>query len=169
MSNANCNHVSNYYNNVFFCTVLNTSEMKVLKLAQDAKIPTKGSSDAAGFDLYSIEDVIINAKSRAIIKTGIAIELPKSTYGRIASRSGLACEYGIEVGAGVIDSDYRGEIKVLLINNGDIAFNVKKELKIAQLICENYCDPKIVEVNALNVTDRNTNGFGSTGDQFELT
>ena len=86
---------------------------------------------SAGYDLYSAESNIVKKHERNIISTDIIIEIPTNTYGRIASRSGLAFNYGIEVGAGVIDSDYRGEIKILLHNHSDHNFKIKRGDKIA--------------------------------------
>jgi len=86
----------------------------VQRLSQDARIPTKGSKLAAGHDLYSSEDINILANKRALVKIGLAIAVPEETYCRIAPRSGLATK-GISVDAGVIDADYRGEVKVLLL------------------------------------------------------
>src|SRR5262249_26338347 len=100
---------------------------------------------------------------RTLIGTGIAMALPNSTYGRVAPRSGLAVKHGIDVGAGVIDSGYRGEIKILLINNGAKTFEVHPGDRIAQLILERIDHTEIVEAASLSRTERGTQGFGSTG------
>lgn len=128
-----------------------------------AKIPTKGSEYSAGYDLYSCEDGIIGAKQRKIINTGIKIEIPTGLYGRIAPRSGLALKYGIDVFAGVIDSDYRGEIKCILYNSGDDDYIYHIGDRIAQIIFEKYYDFNLNITNSLEHSERQDNGFGSTG------
>lgn len=128
-----------------------------------AKVPTKSSPESAGYDLYSIEDIKLDPHSRKLISTGIKIKFPKEYYGRVAPRSGLSCK-GIDIGAGVIDSDYRGEIKVLLINNSENIFNVEISDRIAQLIFEKYeNDAEFELVDILNETYRGCKGFGSSG------
>ena len=91
----------------------------VQQLSEKATIPTRGSEDAAGLDLHAALPTEIAPQSRGLVSTGLAMAIPKGAYGRIAPRSGLAVEKGITIGAGVIDSDYRGEVKVLLFNHGD--------------------------------------------------
>ena len=140
-----------------------TLKMEVMKLDDEAIIPKKGSDEAAGYDLYSFEDNEILPKERKLISTKIAMAIPSGWYGRVASRSSLACKKNIDVGAGVIDSDYRGEIKVLLINNGNEKFIVEKKSRIAQLIITKYSSPEIIQVKKLNNTKRGEGGFGSTG------
>lgn len=139
----------------------------VKKLKPTATIPSRGSEFAAGYDLYACEDYCIAGGDRILVSTGISIALPFGTYGRIASRSGLAVKQGIEVGAGVIDYDYRGEVKVLLHNHKPTiegcSFHVKKGNRIAQLIIEKCFTPGITEVDDLNETVRGSGGFGSTG------
>jgi dUTP pyrophosphatase len=138
-----------------------------IKLDENAKIPEYGSEYAAGIDLFSsnTEDIIILPKNRKLIPTGLYISWddPKY-YMRIAPRSGLSVKNCIDVGAGVIDYDYRGELKILLINNSnDKEFIVSKNMKIAQMI-----PTRMVRLN-LNITDtleetvRGNGGFGSTG------
>ena len=138
--------------------------MEVTRFHVDAIIPTRGSPGAAGYDLYALEDFVINQQAgRGIIRTGIGIHVPKGTYGRIAPRSGLAVKKGIDVGAGVIDEDYTGEVKVLLFNFGDFVYEGKKGDRIAQLIIEKIETPEIIEVDNLETTERGEGGFGSTG------
>ena len=93
------------------------SALQVQKLTESAKTPMRQTNQAAGYDIYSAEATQIEPDSRKLIKTDIAIAIPEGTYARIAARSGLAAKYSIDVGAGVIDADFRGEVKVLLINN----------------------------------------------------
>ena len=103
------------------------------------------------------------AKGKCLISTGLSIALPPHTYGRIAPRSGLASKNFIDVGAGVIDSDYRGELKVLLFNFNESNFEIQRGHRIAQIICEKIILPKVVETTVLDSTDRGSAGFGSTG------
>jgi dUTP pyrophosphatase len=97
-------------------------KLQIKKLVPEAIIPTLGSVSAAGYDLYSIVDLVIEPKQKSLVSTGIAMAIPEGNYGRVAPRSGLACKNFIDVGAGVIDADYRGEVKVLLFNFGDQPF-----------------------------------------------
>lgn len=137
--------------------------LRVVLMNESAQIPTRGSKYAAGYDLYASQDVSINRNSRAQVPTGIQLAIPFGYYGRIAPRSSLSAKQSIDVGAGVIDSDYRGEIQVLLINNGSTTQSFKKGDRIAQLIIEKIITPDIEVVEALDSTERGTGGFGSTG------
>ena len=137
--------------------------LKFVKISSAAHRPTKGSSLAAGYDLYSASKVTIPANGIARIPTDLKVSVPSGTYGRIAPRSGLAIKHSIDVGAGVIDEDYRGPVYVLLFNHGQNSYTVKPGDRIAQLICEKLAKPRLLEVNSLNTTPRNGNGFGSTG------
>ncbi|CAG8490167.1 3668_t:CDS:2 [Ambispora gerdemannii] len=138
-------------------------QLKVLLMDKNARMPSRGSGGAAGYDLYSAEDTKILARGKALIKTGLAIQVPEGAYGRIAPRSSLASINSIDCGAGVIDADYRGEVKILLFNFGDQDFEVKTGDRIAQLIVERIYTPKIVRVDELDDTSRGSKGFGSTG------
>ena len=122
----------------------------------------RGSQDAAGYDVMSNVDCVIPARSRALIRTGISIAVPRGCYGRVAPRSGLALK-GKDVGAGVIDADYRGEVGVILINNSDEDFTVKPGDRVAQLIIEVILRPDIRVVSEIDETVRGSGGFGSTG------
>lgn len=135
----------------------------VKKLCDHATTPSRGSPLAAGYDLSSSEDVSIHRGTRGLVGTGIAFTVPEGTYGRIAPRSGLAVKKGIQVGAGVIDRDYTGEVKVVLFNHGDETFEIKKGDRIAQLIVERCETPEIQLVTDLEDTQRSSGGFGSTG------
>ncbi|XP_046317681.1 deoxyuridine 5'-triphosphate nucleotidohydrolase, mitochondrial isoform X1 [Marmota monax] len=137
--------------------------LRFVRLSEHATAPTRGSARAAGYDLYSAYDYIVPPMEKALVKTDIQIALPSGCYGRIAPRSGLAAKYFIDVGAGVIDEDYRGNIGVVLFNFGKEKFEVKKGDRIAQLICERIFYPDIEEVQVLNDTERGSGGFGSTG------
>jgi len=139
--------------------------MKLLikKLSEHALIPTRASPGSVGYDLYSIEDMHILPYQRGIVCTGIAATIPMGVYGRIAPRSGLAVKHGVQTGAGVIDPDYAGELKVILFNHGSEKFEIKKGDRIAQLILEKCETPLIDEVEEIKDTQRGTRGFGSSG------
>ncbi|EMR11470.1 deoxyuridine 5'-triphosphate nucleotidohydrolase [Pneumocystis murina B123] len=135
----------------------------VQKLSDRAIVPTRASQFAAGYDIYSVSHTIVPARGKALISTDIAIAVPSGTYGRIAPRSGLALNASIDTGAGVIDPDYRGQVKVLLFNHGDVDFEIKYGDRIAQLILEKISIPDVVAVECLDETMRGAGGFGSTG------
>ncbi|SPO24430.1 probable dUTP pyrophosphatase [Ustilago trichophora] len=128
-----------------------------------AKLPTRGSPLAAGYDLYSAEKVVLPRGGRKVIQTGICLAIPTGHYGRVAPRSGLASKHGIDTGAGVIDEDYRGLLGVLLFNFGDAEFTINEGDRIAQLIIEKISTPEVEEVESLDETLRGAGGFGSTG------
>ncbi|XP_078190332.1 deoxyuridine 5'-triphosphate nucleotidohydrolase, mitochondrial isoform X2 [Callithrix jacchus] len=138
-------------------------QLRFARLSEHATAPTRGSARAAGYDLYSAYDYTIPPMEKALVKTDIQIALPSGCYGRVAPRSGLAAKHFIDVGAGVIDEDYRGNVGVVLFNFGKEKFEVKKGDRIAQLICERIFYPEIEEVQALDDTKRGSGGFGSTG------
>eukprot|EP00958_Prasinococcus_capsulatus_P023990 scaffold3691_cov394-Prasinococcus_capsulatus_cf.AAC.10 len=115
--------------------------------------------------LNSVQDTVVPSGGRALVKTGLSIAIPQGTYARIAPRSGLAYKSGIDVGAGVVDYDYRGEVGVILFNFGNEDFQVRKGDRIAQLILEKIATPEVVEVSDLDDTVRGEGGFGSTGAQ----
>ena len=129
---------------------------------EHAVVPTRMTEGAAGYDMYSCETVLIPPRGRLLVSTGIRIAVPHGTYGRVAPRSGLACK-GIDVGAGVIDSDYTGIVKVLLINSTEESFEVRSSDRVAQLIIEVIGTPLIKVVEKLEETKRGQGGFGSTG------
>jgi dUTP pyrophosphatase len=136
----------------------------VKKLTYDAILPTRGSDGAVGYDLYSNCDGVIEGGNRGLISTGIAVSLPPGVYGRVAPRSGLAMKNGIQVGAGVIDPDYTGELKVLLFNHGSKDLEVKMGDRVAQLVLERCETPPVEEIGLLQETIRGDGGFGSTGN-----
>ena len=129
---------------------------------EDGQVPAKGSKEAAGFDLYTAEDMEIPAGQRRKVRTGIRAKAPKGTYLRIASRSGLALK-GIDAMAGVVDRDYTGEISVILHNSGQSGFTIARQDRIAQLIPERIAYPEVHTVDQLRETERGAGGFGSTG------
>ena len=141
--------------------------MKIKKLYDSAKIPTKGSAEAAGYDLYSAStyDIEIPRGQTVKIGTGIAVEIPKGCFGAIFARSGLATKKGLRPAnaVGVIDSDYRGELVVALHNDSNIAQYVGAQERIAQLVIIPYKEVEFEEVDELENTERGNDGFGSTG------
>jgi len=137
----------------------------ITKNHENAIIPTRGSSKAAGYDLYSTESYVLKSGERRLFKTGLNMAIPQGMYGRIAPRSGLAFKKGIDVLAGVIDEDYRGDIGVILINLGQEDFNVTAGDRIAQIIFEFYNEVEFTEAskeNDLGNTERGSGGYGST-------
>lgn len=142
--------------------------LKIKKLCENAVIPKAATGGSAGMDLYACldADVTIKAGERALIPTGIAIALPDNSYvAYIYARSGLAVKSGITLAncVGVIDSDYRGELKVGLVNISDKPFTVSNGERIAQLVIAPVIVPEILEVDELDETERAAGGFGSTG------
>ncbi|XP_022081958.1 deoxyuridine 5'-triphosphate nucleotidohydrolase-like isoform X2 [Acanthaster planci] len=139
--------------------------LRYAKLSENATPPKKGTEFAAGYDLYSAEDVTIPSHGTKTVMTDIKIELPEGCYGRVAPRSGLARNNQIDVGAGVIDRDYRGNVGVVMFNLSKTDFKVEKGMRIAQLICERIFYPEIEEVEEeeLTKTERGSSGYGSTG------
>jgi dUTP pyrophosphatase len=135
----------------------------IKKLKPNAMIPTRNTPNAAGLDLYSAESTVIPSRGRATVSTGIAISVPSGHYARIAPRSGLAANNGIDTGAGVVDSDYRGEVIVLLFNFENTDFIVSEGMRIAQLIIEKIAILPVEEVYTLDNTERGAKGFGSSG------
>ena len=137
--------------------------LRVHRLREGAILPTRGSHQAAGYDLYSVEHRLISHNDRGMVRTGLAIGVPPGTYGRIAPRSGLALKHGIHVGAGVLDAAFVGEVGVVIFNHGRADFCIKPGDRVAQLIVERIETPDVIEVSDLGLTDRGGNGFGSTG------
>lgn len=138
-------------------------EIKIKLLSELGKIPTKGTDFSAGYDLYAAENGEIDPLKRCLIKTNISIAIPKGYYGRIAPRSGLAYKNGIDVMAGVIDSDYRGDVGVILYNTGIEVFSFNRGDRIAQLVIEKCHKADWVQVDDLSDTDRGDGGYGHTG------
>ncbi len=142
-------------------------KIKVKKLTPEAVVPTLGSKFAAGADLYSAEkgDVVIAPGETKFIGTGIAVEIPEGYVGLVYARSGLACKRGLAPAnkVGVIDSDYRGEIKVALLNHGKEPQMLEKGERIAQMVVAPYLSVTYEETDELSDTERGEGGFGSTG------
>lgn len=134
-------------------------------LTPEAQWPLYATEEAAGADLFSIEKAILEPGQRALIRTGISIELPKGFEAQIRPRSGWAAKFGISIvnSPGTVDSDYRGEIKVNLINHGDCIFKVDPGLRIAQMVIVPVFRANFVAHAELTETARGEGGFGSTG------
>ena len=148
--------------------------LPIKKLNDAAIIPPKGSSHSAGYDLYSIENYTLKPLERRLFKTGLSLAIPRGMYGRIAPRSGLAFKNGIDVMAGVIDEDYRGELGVVLINLGQEEIHLPlvkdgKDVPIAQIIFEFYNNVNFKIVDNLEETQRGEGGFGSSDKKFNIT
>ena len=143
--------------------------LQVKRLSENATIPTRGSPDSAGYDLASAVSTVIKAGDKGIVKTDLSIACPQGTYARIAPRSGLAVKKFIDVGAGVVDADYRGPVGVVLFNFGNEDFVVEKGDRVAQLILEQVSMVEAMEVEDLDDTVRGAGGFGSTGVKKQRT
>lgn len=146
--------------------------MKVARLSPKAKLPVKASAGAAGYDLFASEAAVVPASAvrdgrveigHALVGTGIAVSLPPGHVGRIGSRSGLSVRHNIEVGAGWIDPDYRGEVKIEMKNFSGQDFIVEEGMRIAQLFILPFASLELEEADGLPPSARGAGGFGSTG------
>lgn len=141
--------------------------MKVLfkRLRPDAELPAYARPGDAGMDLRSVEDAVVPRGGRALVKTGLAMQLPFGYEAQVRPRSGLALKHGVTVlnTPGTIDSGYRGEVGVILANFGDSDFPVAKGDRIAQLVIAPVTQAEVEETDVIDATDRGTGGFGSTG------
>lgn len=135
----------------------------VKRLSEYSTLPIRATTKAAGYDLFAAHDETIAPHGKALVKTDISIAIPIGFYGRIAPRSSLAWGKHIDVGAGVIDEDYRGPVRIVLFNHGNEDFKVVCGDRVAQLIITKILTPDVIEVDDLDITDRGQNGFGSTG------
>ena len=138
-------------------------EIKVKKISTSAITPTKANEFDAGWDLYASEDAIIDPSKAELISTDISFAIPDGYVGLIWDRSGMAAKRGLHRFAGVIDSGYRGEIKVCLWNSSDKYCVINAGERIAQILFQEVPSFTMVEVNSLEDTDRGTGGFGSSG------
>jgi dUTP pyrophosphatase len=141
-------------------------QLRVQRLHAAARLPARAHDDDAGYDLCAVEDARLAPGARAMVRTGVAIELPGGHAGLVLPRSGLAARHGIALvnAPGLIDAGYRGELKVLLLNTDrDAAFDVSAGDRIAQLVIVAIAAPQVVEAGALAATARGEGGFGSSG------
>ena len=139
--------------------------VKILKLVDSATLPTYAHEDDSGMDLCAIATTDIEPGKTALIRTGIAIEIPMGTEAQVRPRSGLALKHAITVlnTPGTVDASYRGEIGVVLINHGQKSFRVEPGMKIAQMVIAPILRADLQEVDQLSDTDRGKGGYGSTG------
>ncbi len=137
--------------------------LKVKKLREDALLPVRKRKGDAGLDLYSVEEVVLKPGEWKAVSTGIAVEIPQGYFGLVKDRSGLALKHALHCLAGVIDENYRGEVKVVLINLGDKEVKLEKHSRIAQLLIIPYLETEVEEVEELSDTERGEKGFGSSG------
>ncbi len=137
--------------------------LRFVKISRYAFAPTKTSPLSAGYDLRSAYNYVIPPRAKQVVMTDLQISVPSGTYGRLAPRSGLAAKSHIDVGGGVIDADYRGNVGVILFNLGQEEFLVRRGERIAQLVCEKVAYPDLLEVDHLPQTERGEGGFGSSG------
>ena len=139
--------------------------MKIKRLNEKAIIPKRGSSSAAGYDIYSTETISIPAGETRLIGTGLSMEIPENYFGGIFARSGLAVKEGLRPAncVAVIDADYRGEVKVPLHNDSTECREITEGERIAQLVILPFLPVEFEETDELSETDRGEGGFGSTG------
>lgn len=141
-------------------------ELRVLRIHDDAVLPTRAHAGDAGLDLSACETVSIGPGERALVGTGIALEIPPDHAGLVVPRSGLAVRHGLSIvnAPGVVDAGYRGELKVALLNTDrEHPFTVEPGMRIAQLLVVPARAAEVVEVQALAQTERGESGFGSSG------
>lgn len=145
------------------------SNVSIKLLREGAKLPTRGSAFAAGYDLYACLDgdkkLIIPPHATAMLPTGLSFALPEGTFGAVVARSGLASKQGLRPAncLGVIDSDYRGELRVPMVNLSDTAYTIQPGERVAQLCIAPVWQAGFAAAEELSDTDRGTGGFGSTG------
>ncbi|MGB3787086.1 MAG: dUTP diphosphatase [Phormidesmis sp.] len=140
-------------------------KIKILRLAENAKLPKYEHDDDSGMDLYAIAPQTIHPGETALISTGIAIELPANTEAQVRPRSGLALNHGITVlnTPGTVDAGYRGEVRVILINHGKQPFEIEAGMRIAQMVIVPIIRAEVEEVADLSESVRGEGGFGSSG------
>ncbi|OGH60985.1 MAG: hypothetical protein A3G34_17525 [Candidatus Lindowbacteria bacterium RIFCSPLOWO2_12_FULL_62_27] len=141
----------------------NESVLRVKRLSGDATLPSRGTPDAAGLDLCASEERLLKAGAVETVPTAISIEIPAGCVGLVWPRSGLSMRHGIGTLAGVIDADYRGEIRVVLVNHGSTEYAIQKGDRIAQLLIQKIERLDPVESEDLAETTRGARGFGSSG------
>jgi dUTP pyrophosphatase len=140
--------------------------LRVLRLAESARLPSRAYPGDAGLDLYALDDVVLSPGARASVRTGIAMEIPAGHAGLVLPRSGLAARHGIALvnAPGLIDAGYRGEVRVLLLNTDrERPCELAAGDRIAQLVLIQVRTPVVVEADGLGVSERDQGGFGSSG------
>ena len=139
------------------------SKINVKLINDDAQLPTRANEFDAGWDLYSVDNCAIDPNSRQLVNVGIALEIPERYVGLIWPRSGLAVKSGVDVFAGVIDSGYRGEVKVCLYNSSTETIHISPGDRVAQILFQAIGQFDLVEATQLTDTPRDAGGFGSSG------
>jgi len=139
--------------------------IKIMKIDPDAILPSKAHPTDAGYDLYAVQTLTIQPGESALVGTGIAMALPTATEAQVRPRSGIALKHQVTVlnAPGTIDADYRGEVKVILINHGRAPFQIEKGMKIAQMVIAPVLATQLSEAASLDDTQRGEGGFGSSG------
>ncbi|MBN2431624.1 MAG: dUTP diphosphatase [Acidobacteria bacterium] len=135
----------------------------IIPTTGDGRLPVRSSAAAAGADLFAAEDVVLAPGERRLVPTDLQVAIPPGHAGLVWPRSGLAFRHGIDTMAGVIDSDYRGEVRVLLVNHGREDFRIHRGDRIAQLLIQRVEPAVFVRVEELPASERGSGGFGSTG------
>ena len=143
--------------------MLHAVKIKVKKLHQDSIVPQYAHSGDAGLDIFSLEEYDLKPGERHVFKTGISISIPEGFVSLVWDKSGLAGKYGIKTMGGVIDSGYRGEYLIVLLNTSDKVYKINQGDKIAQLLIQPVVSAEIEEATELEDTDRGSGSFGSTG------
>ena len=140
-------------------------QLKIKRLSPSATLPARAHAGDAGLDLSSAVDLDIPPGETRLVGTGLAVELPASTEAQVRPRSGLALKHSVTVlnTPGTIDEGYRGEVGVILINHGRTVFEVRRGMKVAQLVVKPTLDVEVAAVDAISDTPRSEGGFGSTG------
>lgn len=138
-------------------------KIKIKKLNEKATLPRYAKKGDAGMDIFSCEEVMLKPGERKLISTGISMEIPEGNVALVWDKSGIAGNHGIKTMAGVIDSSYRGEIKIVILNTSDKEYSIKHGDKICQILIQPVVSAEIVEVSELEETERGSGGFGSTG------
>jgi dUTP pyrophosphatase len=141
-------------------------DIKIKKLHPDAIIPTYGSEGAAGFDFYALENIIVPAHESVLVKTGLSMAIPNGYEIQVRPRSGISLKTPLRVAnaPGTIDSDYRGEVCIIIHNTSDSGYEITKHTRIAQGVLKEVPQANFIEVNELDDTTRGDSGFGSTGE-----
>jgi len=152
-----------FSDNVSVTSGCNNLELRIMKLDESAILPSKANQSDAGYDLYALEDCIIQSGHRGLVRTGIAMAIPLSHVGLIWPRSGLAIKAGLDVLAGVVDSGYRGEICIVLQNHSNSDYTIRAGDRAAQILIQKVSSVKINVVDHLDSSDRGDGGFGSSG------
>jgi dUTP pyrophosphatase len=139
-------------------------DVPIRRLRPDARVPDQAYDGDAGLDLSACDHVVLPPGRRAVVPTGLAVEIPDGYAGFVQPRSGLAARHGIGIvnSPGLIDSGYRGEIRIVLLNTGDQTFSVEPGMRVAQLVVVPVAAVRLVEVNELTASERGTQGFGSS-------